>query len=84
MGSSQELEKYKRQLILSSVLGVPFYAAFALGSAAHFKGTAMIAALENPDLALYTLVIGAIGGGIGLAFGFYTALKIRRLEDSIT
>jgi len=82
MDRSQKLDKYKRRLLLLSILGIPFYAAFALGSAAHFNGNAMIAVLENSDVAFYTLVVGAIGGAIDLGFGMVTAFKIRRLEDS--
>jgi hypothetical protein len=83
MNPSLQLQEYKRRLMLINILGAPFYAAFAMGGAAHFKGNAIIGVLEDANLAFYTLLVGAIGGSISLALAMHTAVRTKRLEDAI-
>jgi hypothetical protein len=81
---SSEKEKYQRRLTILGVAGTPFYAAFALGSAAHFKGNAIFSLLENPDTAFTVFLVGAVGAAVDIGLAVYTTSKIKALDNEST
>ena len=80
----EELARHRKALLVLGFLGMPFCVAFGLGSAAHFRGNALLPALEDPETAFSVLVLGACGAFLAIAIASYHAIKVKALEDELT
>ena len=82
MESNLKLEKYRKRLTMLGVVGLPFYAAFALGILAYFEGNALIPFLENEATAFLVFAFGGVGAAINLALSYYHVYQIKALEKN--
>ena len=82
MNNDKSIEALRQRITMLGALGMPFYIAFALGSASHFKGIAFIPALETPSTAFNVMLVGAIGALINMALTLHTVYRIKQIENS--